>query len=341
LEVTFLDDGGQPAAEVLDRLVAFIEAAHSTLDVAVYDAHLSDDHANRLIAAFDSAEARNVKVRAVYNDEPKGNAVVPPPSGPSSLARLAASIPSTAIPGVPDLMHHKYIVRDAAGVWTGSTNWTDDAWTHMENVIVTVASADVAAAYMADFDELWNGKRVETSGTVVDQPATVGDAQVRAMFSPGRGRQLGLTIAGSIGRARERVRICSPVLTSGPILSTMAELLDDKRCDATVTVDAPQMEQALKQWAADGRARWKVPLFERVRSAGVLAEKSSRPFQAGPPHNYMHAKIVVADDVVFTGSYNCSHSGERNAENVLEIRSAELADAFAAYCDRVHAKYAP
>ena len=106
-----------------------------------------------------------------------------------------------------------------------------------------------------------------------------------------------------------------------------------------VTVDGPQMEQALRQWHDDGRAEWKVPLFERVRKAGVLAEKPSRPFQAGPPHDYMHAKLVVCDDVVFTGSYNCSHSGERNAENVLEIRSRATADACAAFCDEVHTRY--
>lgn len=339
IDVTFLDGGGEPPSRVLDRLVEFINGAKQSLDLAVYDAHLSEVNAVQLIGSLDSAEARGVRVRAVYNDESNGHAAVPPPAGPSSLARLAAAVPSTAIPGVPDLMHHKYIVRDATDVWTGSTNWTDDAWSRMENVIVTVASADLAAAYSSDFEELWKGKRVETSGTVVDQPAIVGSARVRAFFSPGRGRQLGLTIAGAIGRARGRVRICSPVLTSGPILSTLAELLDDKRCDVNVTVDGPQMEHALRQWAADGRAQWKGPLFERVRAAGVLAEKASRPWEAGPPHDYMHAKIVVADDVVFTGSYNCSHSGERNAENVLEIRDADLADEFAAYCDTVHAKY--
>ena len=309
----------------------------------MYDAHLEPPMLHALIGSLDAAEARGVRVRAVYNDESKHTPGVPPPTGPSALAQLAAAVPSTAIPGVPDLMHNKYVVRDAHDVWTGSTNWTEDAWTNMENVIVTVASADLAAAFTNDFDELWNTKRVEGSGTVVDQPATVSyngsDAQVRALFSPGRGKQLGLAIAGAVAHARQRVRICSPVLTSGPILSTMAELLDEKRCNATVTVDGPQMEGALKQWAADGRARWKVPLFERVRAAGILAEKPSRPYEAGPPHNYMHAKVVVCDDTVFTGSYNCSHSGEFNAENVLEIRNAAFADACAAFCDDIHARY--
>jgi phosphatidylserine/phosphatidylglycerophosphate/cardiolipin synthase-like enzyme len=338
--ITFLEDGKQPAAQTLDALVGFIDAAHTTLDMAVYDAHLEPPSLDRLIGALDAAEARGVRVRAVYNDEHKTVPGVPPPQGPSALQRLVASVPSTAIPGVPDLMHHKYIVRDGTDLWTGSTNWTEDAWTHMENVIVTMSSADLAAAYTNDFDELWNGKKVEGSGTVVDQPAMIDGAWVRAMFSPGRGKQLGQQIAGAVGRARERIRICSPVLTSGPILSTLAEVLDDRRCAVTVTVDGPMMEQALQQWSADGRAQWKGPLFERVRSAGVLAEKASRPYQAGPPHNYMHAKVVVCDDVVFTGSFNCSHSGEFNAENVLEIRSREIADLCAAFCDRVHARYA-
>jgi phosphatidylserine/phosphatidylglycerophosphate/cardiolipin synthase-like enzyme len=53
----------------------------------------------------------------------------------------------------------------------------------------------------------------------------------------------------------------------------------------------------------------------------------------------MHAKCLVADDTVFTGSYNLSHSGEDNAENVLEIEHPSTADLFAAYVDRVAARY--
>ena len=54
----------------------------------------------------------------------------------------------------------------------------------------------------------------------------------------------------------------------------------------------------------------------------------------------MHAKIVVCDDWVLTGSYNCSHSGEMNAENLLEIHDPALADQCAAFCEQVHARYA-
>jgi phosphatidylserine/phosphatidylglycerophosphate/cardiolipin synthase-like enzyme len=55
----------------------------------------------------------------------------------------------------------------------------------------------------------------------------------------------------------------------------------------------------------------------------------------------MHAKVTICDDTVFVGSFNLSRSGERNAENVLEIEDAAIADTLAAYVDTVRAKYDP
>jgi phosphatidylserine/phosphatidylglycerophosphate/cardiolipin synthase-like enzyme len=55
----------------------------------------------------------------------------------------------------------------------------------------------------------------------------------------------------------------------------------------------------------------------------------------------MHAKVTVADDTVFVGSFNLSRSGEENAENVLEIRDAALADQAATFIDGVRARYPP
>ena len=49
----------------------------------------------------------------------------------------------------------------------------------------------------------------------------------------------------------------------------------------------------------------------------------------------MHAKVTVADDVVFAGSFNLSRSGEMNAENVLEVHDPELADRLAAFIDAI------
>ena len=72
-------------------------------------------------------------------------------------------VPDT-VDGRFDLMHHKYVVRDGAGLWSGSTNWTLDSWTLQENVIVTTESPDLAAAFEHDFEGLWNTGRLEGSG---------------------------------------------------------------------------------------------------------------------------------------------------------------------------------
>jgi phosphatidylserine/phosphatidylglycerophosphate/cardiolipin synthase-like enzyme len=55
----------------------------------------------------------------------------------------------------------------------------------------------------------------------------------------------------------------------------------------------------------------------------------------------MHAKFVVADDMVFVGSYNLSHSGEENAENVLEIHDAAVADRLVGFADDIRGRYPP
>jgi phosphatidylserine/phosphatidylglycerophosphate/cardiolipin synthase-like enzyme len=55
----------------------------------------------------------------------------------------------------------------------------------------------------------------------------------------------------------------------------------------------------------------------------------------------MHAKVTVCDDTVFVGSFNLSRSGERNAENVIEVEDAGLAEQLAAFVDGVRARYAP
>ena len=146
-------------------------------------------------------------------------------------------------------------------------------------------------------------------------------------------------IATRIGQAARRIRICSPVLTSSPILATLAEVLDDSACDTAITVDGPQMRQAVSQWRADGRAAWKAPLYERVVASGAVAAKPSTPYAPGAVHDYMHAKVTVCDDTLFVGSFNLSRSGEMNAENVLEIADAQVAERMATFIDQIRAKY--
>jgi phosphatidylserine/phosphatidylglycerophosphate/cardiolipin synthase-like enzyme len=92
----------------------------------------------------------------------------------------------------------------------------------------------------------------------------------------------------------------------------------------------------------NGNSTWKLPLVARVFGGGRFSGKNSTPYGDGDNvHDFMHAKATVADDHVFTGSYNLSHSGEQNAENVVEIRDADLAEFLARWIDQVRDRYGP
>ena len=112
--------------------------------------------------------------------------------------------------------------------------------------------------------------------------------------------------------------------------------------DVAGVVDGTQMEGVYHQWHLNGNSPWKIPLIARVFGRAPFSGKPSTPYGRGDNvHDFMHAKLTVADDLVFTGSYNLSHSGERNAENVLEIRDGELAERLADWIDEVRGRYGP
>ena len=278
-------------------------------------------------------------VRLAFNEDHRRPVPVPPPpeGDPSTIDEL--DVPTRGIPGVPDLMHHKYVIRDGRALWSGSTNWTQDSWSRQENVVVTVESRELAARFTQDFEQLWETRRVERSGKVDSSPVVVDGHEVRPWFSPKRGERLAQRIAAAIGHARERVRIASPVITSGPILGTLAEVVADGQVDVAGIVDLTQIEEVLRQWEANGIATWKIPALRAAITQAPFSGKRSTPYAPGSVHDYMHAKVTVTDDTVFVGSFNLSHSGELNAENVLEIADAELAERMAAFVDELRGRY--
>jgi phosphatidylserine/phosphatidylglycerophosphate/cardiolipin synthase-like enzyme len=142
-----------------------------------------------------------------------------------------------------------------------------------------------------------------------------------------------------MGESRRRIRIASPVLTAGPILGTLAEVASEGRIDLAGVVDATQVAQVVRQWRENGNASWKLPALERVMADDRVHGKRSTPWAPDSLHDFMHAKVTVCDDTVFLGSFNLSRSGEENAENVLEIDSAPLAERLAGWIDGVRARY--
>src|ERR1700742_399251 len=155
LDVLTLHPGGQTALEVARRIEAFVGEARSTLDLALYDVRLPGEPGDVVSAALRDAAERGVTVRIAYNADHDERIFPPPPR---------------TVPERPDLMHHKYVVRDGEAVWTGSTNWTTDSWTLQENVVLTAHSAKLAGAFADNFHELWD--LLDVGDTALDEGFT-------------------------------------------------------------------------------------------------------------------------------------------------------------------------
>jgi len=329
------------------RLASFLDGATKTLDVAIYDLRLEASPSATIVNSFQAAVKRGVAVRLIFNQDHAQTIPVPPPPEIdwAFVDQLrSAGVQIKPVPGVPDLMHHKYAVRDAgtadAALLTGSTNWTNDSWNREENVMFTVASGEIAADFAANFEGLWEKPIVAISGRISSPWSSLADgSRVRPYFCPGRSLKLVHAMSRSIASAEKRIRVCSPVITSGPILGTLAEVTAQNKIDVAGVYDATQMDEVQHQWASQAGAAWKIAAFHAITTAVRFGGKRSTPYAKGSVHDFMHAKVLVADDYVYAGSFNLSHSGESNAENVIQVESAEVADLCAAYIDRVAARY--
>jgi phosphatidylserine/phosphatidylglycerophosphate/cardiolipin synthase-like enzyme len=350
LQLALLAEGEQNGAEVSDWLCQFISGAHYTLDIAIYDFRLSDALAARVTQALRERADAGVAIRIAYDagkpEQPNlEGGIDPAPEGTGAFVE-ALGYPSRAITGMK-LMHNKYIVRDAgepsAAVWTGSTNFTDDAWSLEENTILLLPSMQLAPVYAHDFNDLWSAGDIGNSGDFDGQAARLvyedGLARVEVLFSPGRGPAIDYEVAQYVARAQRRIRVCSMLLNSGALIAALGDVLRIGRVPVDGVYDSTQMEEVFQQWQSVPLNHWKIGAIHDIVREAPLVGKRSTPYSPTSRHDFMHNKSLIVDDLVITGSYNFSHSAEQNAENILLIQSPALADAYSAYIDHLIAKY--
>src|SRR5438067_9737967 len=346
LSVFFLAQGEQSADSVMARLTTFIRAATKTLDLAVYDMRFSDPLRARLLAALRDRADVGVQIRFCYDGDkpvrPNITAGHAPASDGTSAFVQSLGYPSRRIAGMK-LMHSKFIVRDHESVWTGSTNMTDDAFTLMENNILEIDSPRLAAFYSQDFEQLWEKENFENTGKIQTDPVTLTFAEqpatARVMFSPGCGLEIDTEIARRVRAAQRRVRICSLLINSGTLIGELGNLLRTGRVTVDGIYDRTQMAEVYVQWQEVPSNRWKIGALQEIIARAGLIGKNSTSYTPAGRHNFMHNKVLVIDDTVITGSYNFSRSAQFNAENILFIESAPLADAYSAYIDHLVKKY--
>ncbi len=341
LHPMFLAEGAQSARDVAHALARFCAEARKTLHIAIYNVRLEPAIASILGAVLLERARAGVDVRIVHDESEPDDGVlrrgdVKLPSTRTRIVELLAGQSwRVQIRGVRGsaLMHDKFVVRDAGGrgaaVWTGSANFTTDAWTGQENNIVIVHSNDVASSYEDAFEDLWRTQRIAGTGADAQGRMSVSGRLVEVLFSPGgRGDAIAQKIAQVVEGARRRVLIASMVVSSRVILEAL--LHARRRVTVAGIVDGASMRNVIRSLGAAGDDR---AGMTKSLMRSLVAKRSTPydPTHPDAPLNFMHNKVVVADDLVVTGSYNFSKHAGMNAENVLVIDDAGFATLYANY----------
>jgi len=319
----------------------------------------------QLVSALRERAEAGVQIRFCYDgDKPSQPHVAagqdPAPAGTGAFVQ-SLGYPWRRIAGMK-LMHNKFILRDRQSIWTGSTNMTDDAFTLMENNILQIDSPSLANYYAQDFEQLWEKENFDHTGDIHTVPVPLSfsgqSAAARVMFSPGCGLEVDSEIARRVRSAQRRVRICSLLINSGTLIFELGNLLRGSHADSSRHSDASaeaergrvavdgiydrtQMAEVYRQWQNVPQNRWKIDALKDIIARTGLVGKNSTPYTPNGCHDFMHNKVLVIDDTVITGSYNFSRSAQFNAENILFIESAPLAEAYSVYIDRLIRKYRP
>jgi phosphatidylserine/phosphatidylglycerophosphate/cardiolipin synthase-like enzyme len=338
---------GHKSSEIAAALADFVSAAKKSVDIAIYDFRLSDDDPDRatVVDAIKNA-AKKCAVRLAFDDTKSsdttatGKATIgsdPAPRGTKEFVQAAfpesTKVKTVAIAG-SHLMHSKYIVRDGQDIWTGSANFTHDAWSAQENNVVQLSSKELAAHYEADFTQLWTTRDIKGTGKDDYGSVTIDGSEVEFGFAPGSGSAVAsLFVDGIQGAGKTQVHLATMILSSGPILGA---LIDHLHGGGTVSgvYDATQMAGVEDDWkkypttSGTKLAQWNV-----VKPH--LRGKHSQPYTDGGVHDFMHDKILATEKVVITGSFNLSRNAESNAENALAFHDPALAAQYVGYIEGI------
>jgi phosphatidylserine/phosphatidylglycerophosphate/cardiolipin synthase-like enzyme len=131
---------------------------------------------------------------------------------------------------------------------------------------------------------------------------------LEARFSPGG--HCSAAIVTELAAARRSVRVLAYSFTSAPIATALIEA-KQRGVDVRAVLDESNRTDRRS------RAGW-------LEAAGIPVAYDDR-------EPIMHMKVIVIDgQTVLTGSYNLSVQAERNAEDLVTIRDADLAGRFAA-----------
>jgi phosphatidylserine/phosphatidylglycerophosphate/cardiolipin synthase-like enzyme len=316
LELYFIDPTNpfaQREVGSVDALVASsIVAATESVDVALRFLSLES-----ITDALITANRRGVPVRVVAETD-----------------NLAASsnlqaLKDVGIPVVddqqPGLMNGSFIVIDHSQVWTGSVDYDISGVFRKYNAMVRIFSAELAADYTKEFDEMFVNKQFGQL-IVPENPypsVAIQGTQVDVLFSPddfvvSRLSQL-------LGGAQESIHFLAHAFTS----TELGTIIRNRAAQGIVVAGVLESDLVSQDQSNPN----KVDELSLFRQAGLDVRLD------GKPEIMNHNIMIIDGKIVVIGSYEFTNRAENeNDENVLIIYNEIIAQKFMEEFQRVQSR---
>jgi phosphatidylserine/phosphatidylglycerophosphate/cardiolipin synthase-like enzyme len=300
----FAEPSGQSSGGIDEYVVADLDKAKQTVDIASFDFNLPS-----VANAATRAALRGVVVRVVV-DEVNGSQTLRASDAPDGKpfealrALAAAHIPVVDGGRSSGLMHNKFILIDHAVLFVGSWNLSFNDTFRNNNNLLRITDSTLIANYQAKFDELFVEKRFGANAKVGARTAqlVVDGSPVENYFSP-PDRVMSKLVALVQG-AKQSVRFLAFTYTHSDLSGAMIA-----RAKAGVQVRGVIENRGASQGA-----------LPELYCAGIAVKVDGNP-------NTMHHKVLILDgQTVVTGSFNFTQSADKyNDDNVLVLHNSALA----------------
>lgn len=304
-----VSDPANYSNSIEQKLIERINAAQSSIHIASFEFDLTPV-AEALIAAHN----RGVDVRWVTDDEYGLESDEEP--GHGQFAMLEEAGIEVRADTRSALMHNKFWIFDGQILWTGSTNITENGIFVQDNNTIVFQSAELAAIYEREFQEMWDGQFGPRSPSqLAEQSVVVNGMPIQVIFTS-EDPALESALVPLVRGATSSVRFLTFSFTDYPLAEAMIQ-----RAAAGVSVAG-----VMDKTQSGGQGSELGTLF----CANIAVRQDGNP-------QFMHNKVIIVDQRwVVTGSMNYSTSAEEsNDENVMIIDNPEIARLYLREFDRI------
>ena len=307
--VYFTDPYGETGSQPDREVVAAIDAAQNSIQVAMYNFTLDN-----VTDALLRARQRGVNVQVVLDSNTMQSV---------QARRLVDAGIAVVGDDRQESMHNKFLVIDEQQVWTGSLNMTYGGTYNDHNNIVRLFDTRINQNYTTEFLEMYEGGFFGAdSPSNTPFPSIVHeDTILEVYFSPDDGVMA--QIVPLVQGAQESIDILAFSLTSDDLANALL-LKSGQGVNVRAVFDAEQVD-------SNTGGKYRV-----LQDAGLDVRRDTL-------EGLMHHKVIVVDNqVVLFGSYNFSNNAEhKNDENVVIVYDAHLAGEFTQEFEGIYERSVP